>query len=296
MKTALLALAVSLAPPLVAQDAEAPRELPPVEAPPAMESRLEGRFERDLKRLRNSNAERRAETEAEIVEYGRAAIPGLVDSLHTDHEGLGEGLVTCLTALVDLRDRELVASHATSRHVYARAFAARAGGELGLDVTLDPLADLLDDPSTLVRIEAALALTANGREAGLDELGRHFTQVEERALAALSGVHGAGDHGPLVTLLEIDPQREREQPEEAAAERRAAVRMLQAIGDVPAVRALGGALGDPHNLVQRDAIDALRAICEDAEPFSGRSIFEQLGEVQRLEKVAATWTPSDGEG
>lgn len=304
MKTALTALALSLAlgslapaAPTAAQDAaRAPvDELPAVEAPPELPSRYATKFDRALKRLRNSNADKRAKTEAELIEYGRAAIPGLISKLHTDHEGLGEGLLACLEAVVDLRDRELVAAHADSEHLYGRAFAARAGGALGVLETLDPLEPLLDDASPLVRVEAALALARNGREEGLDVLALNFETAEARVLEALAGISGAGDHGPLVDLLALDARRQREEPDVAAAERRAAVRMLHAIGDLPAVRALGTALDDPHNLVQRQAIDAVRDVCEGAEPFSGRSIFEQVGEVERLKDVAAKWTPPEGD-
>ncbi len=291
---ALLVLALATPGAVMAQDGpDAPVDLPMVEEPPELADNLRTRFDRSLKRLRNSNAEKRAKTEQEIVEYGRGAIPGLIDKLHTDHEGLGEGLVTCLTELVDLRDRELVASHATSEHVYARAFSARAGGKLGLGWTLKPLEQLLEDERLLVRVEAALALVRNGHADGLPVLALNFEDERPRVLAALPGIKNHGDHGPLLALLRIDEKRQREEPDKAAAERRAAVSMLRAIADVPAVRALGESLNDPHNLVQREAIDAVREICEDKGPFSGQSIFQQLSEVKRLQAVAKTWVPKD---
>jgi len=275
-----------------------PREddLPPVEAPPELSTMEEQKAKRAIKNLRNSNAQRRAAVEEQVIAFGRGAIPLLIDASTTDHEGKQAGIVRCLVELADLRDRELVAAQVTSERAVLRRFAAREAAQTALPALLDLLPELLEDGDPEVRTEAALALVRNGREAGLSALADAFVEdgteaLRERILAALDGIVGEGSHRALVDRLHVDERREREDPEGAAAERRAAVAMLRAIGDGAAVKALGTALDDSHNVVQRDAIDALRDIIEDAPPFEGQSIFQQINEVKRLKDVVRRYRP-----
>ncbi len=282
--------------------------LPAVEAPPTIERAKRQKLVRAVKRLRNSSAERRRETEQEIIAFGRAALPVLLDAAVTPHEGQQAGLVECLSELADARDRELAAAALTSPHPTLRRFGARFAGELGTEELLDAATALLDDDDQTARIEAALALVSRGRDSGLlplievfdtgwhpdAEVSPHKQQPgqqppespwQARILEALPGVAGKGSHKRLTWRLTIDPQREQEEPAEAANERLAAVRMLHAIGDRASQRAIAGALDDPHNLVQRAAIDGLRDLAEDSGPFDGGSIFEQLNEVKRLKQL-----------
>ncbi len=293
--TAELTLAAPAAVPLppsaigVAQEAEPGNpELPPVEAPPELEARLAPKFERALKRLRNSKAGPRAATEAEIIGYGRGTIPDLLEATTTDHAGLSAGLVFCLTELVDLRDRDIVAEALHSERPVMRRFGARATGKLGTEPLVAELPPLLEDDDDGVVVEAALALATQGSDAGLGELALRYgdPELKPRVLAALPGVKGSGDHRALRMLLVIDERREREEPDVAAAERQAAVEMLHAIGDDSAINSLTRALEDSHNVVQRAAIDALRDLLEDSGPFDGKSIFQQLREVERLRDLA----------
>ena len=92
-------------------------------------------------------------------------------------------------------------------------------------------------------------------------------------------------------MLTIDQKREREEPEVAAKERIAAVAVLHAIGDKPAQVLLMQTLEDHHNVVQRDAINALRDLLEQQPPMQGGSIFQQIKEVERLRKV---WKEKEG--
>lgn len=311
----LLCLALPCAahpgPALPTQDAPKPdADLPALEAPPELERKVLQKFQRALKRLRNSNAARRAATEQEIIGFGRGTIPGLMAETHTDHDGLADGLVTCLAALVDLRDRDLVAASLDSEHAVARRFAAAAVGKLGTDALVEAVEPLLEAEDPRIRLEAALSLVRRGREIGLVELALQYggeqdeekpdskprrssarssatksPTIQERVLAQLPGLKNRGDHRPLRQLLKLDKERQQEEPDVAARERLAAVEMLHAIGDGASVGALAIALEDPHNVVQVRAIDALRELLEDAGPFEGRSIFQQLTEVKRLKEV-----------
>jgi len=263
-------------------------ELPPPEPPPELSRLDRARLERALKTLRNSNAERRRATEQDIVEIGRGAIPELVDAATTDHEGKIDGLVTCLVALATIDDRELVAESLDSELVALRRFAVRKVGELGLPSHLDALEARLEDEDEDVRLSAGLALVANEREAAVTALVPHLDGPRrDEILRAVAGLRGAGPHTALRAMLSVDKQREKRDPEGYADERRAVVAILHEIGDDAAVAGLARALDDPHNVVQRDAIDALRDLVEDKGPFEATSIFQQIKEVERLKALVA---------
>jgi len=262
------------------------QDLPPVEPPPALTAAQQQSLEREIAKLRNNNAEPRGKTEAGIIALGRGAIPALMAECHTLHAGQQAGLVTCLLALADIRDRDLVAQSLAAPQVPLRRFAARKAGELKLPEQIDKLAPLLADADEAVRTEAAIALVANGREDGLAVAVIALPGPQhERVRAALRGVANKGPHAGVAAMLKIDPKREREEPEVAAKERLAAVDVLHAIGDKPALVLLVGALEDHHNLVQREAINALRDLLEQQGPMDGSSIFQQIKEVERIKKV-----------
>jgi HEAT repeat protein len=264
----------------------AAQDAPPVQPPPTLEPAKVQALQRDIDKLRNNNVEGRTKTEAVVIEYGRGAIPFLVEQAHTRHEGQQAGLVNCLLALADMNDRELVASSLTSEHVTLRRFAARKAGELELPALLDALPPLLKDADEEVRTEAALALVAHGNEAGLPVATFALTgPLRDRARAAIRGVAGKGKHENIGALLVIDPKREREEPDVASKERLAAVDVLYAIGDDASIALLVTALDDHHNLVQRAAINALRDLLEQQGPMVGSSIFQQIKEVERLKEV-----------
>jgi HEAT repeat protein len=260
--------------------------LPPVEPPPALSAVDTEKVKRAVTKLRNDSDKHRHAAEADVVAFGRGAIPYLLDASTTDHAAMQDAILNCLAAVVDLRDRELVAGQLASERALLRRFAARAAGQLALPPLLDGLPPLLSDPDGIVRLEAALSLVANGREAGLGVATLAFTGPDkERVIVALAGVAGKGDHGPVAALLVIDPKREKRDPDGASKERLAAVQILHAIGDPAAVALLLRALDDKHNVVQRAAIDALRDILEGKQPLETSSIFQQLNEVKRLKEV-----------
>lgn len=286
------------APARAADDAatEAAGDLPPVEPPPELDARQQAKLDRAIDKLRNSNAERRAKTEEDVIAFGRGAIPALLDAASTTHEGKQAGLVVCLAALVDLRDREIVAQSLASEEVVRRRFAAVAAGKLGLPDQLDALAPRLSDEDEIVRIEAALSLVTHGREEALPHLiAVYDSDWQPRVLAALPGVVDKGDHGALVARLDADPERQQLDPDAVAAEQLATVNMLHAIGDQHAIIALRRALDISNNLVQRGAINALRDILEDKPPLEAGSIFAQVAEVERLKQLGAgSRSPRDG--
>ncbi|GJM20782.1 MAG: hypothetical protein DHS20C15_06970 [Planctomycetota bacterium] len=298
--TALCAFAAPLAH-MVAQDAAADDELPPVSAPPELRGHIEQKLARSIKSLRNSNPEARAKYEKQVIGYGRAALPLLIEACSTDHEGKQAGLLLCLETLVELQDRELVAAQVASEHALLRRFAARTAGRWLWPPLIEALPPLLDDPAPEVREDAALSLLAAGNNAGLAVLllqateptGRDVTEeqvtraaaLKARVLQVLPGLAERGDHRLLRDALIFDAGLHRDDPAGHAATRRTAVQMLAAVGDHAAIVAIHGALDDSHNLVQRDAIDALRRLLEGKGAFEGGSIFAQINEVKRLKEL-----------
>jgi len=297
----LLGFALLVAPSFAAAQTPDDPELPAVEAPPELRAHLEVKLARSIKALRNSNPEARAKYEQQVVEYGRAALPLLIEACSTDHEGKQDGLLFCLEQLADLRDRELVAAQVESEHALLRRFAARAAGRWLWPPLVESLPPLLDDADPGVRQEAALSLLAAGRDTGLAVLVEQATEptgdratdeqraradaVKQRVLAVLPGLAEHGDHRVLRDALRFDPELHRDDAAAHASTRRTAVQMLAAVGDRVAVAALFDALDDTHNLVQRDAIDGLRRLLENKEPFDGGSIFAQINEVKRLKEL-----------
>ena len=276
-----LLMSALLALPAAGQADAAPA--PPPELPVAKAQALE----REVAKRRNNSDTGRAKTEAEIIAYGRGAVPLLVKAGHTTHEGQRRGLANCLLAVTTADDHPLVAELLASPHIALRRFAARKAGELARAELLEPLHPLLQDADEAVRVEAAIALMANGDEAGLPVAAPAMTgPLRERVRVALKGVAGKGRHENVGAMLTIDPQREREEPSVTSKERLAAVDLLHAIGDKAAIDWLLRALDDSHNVVQRNAINALRDLLEQQVPMEGNSVFQQIKEAERIKEVA----------
>lgn len=279
-----------------AQD-EAP-SLPPTEAPPALTAVQEQKLDRALGKLRQNDAGRRAPAEAEVIAFGRGALPALEQATTTDHVGLMAGLQRCLVSLADLRDRELLERAATSERVVLRRFAAEAAGRLAWPAFHERLPALLADADGDVSLLAALSLAQVGREEGLGRMvdawvaGRAAEGGSDRWSApiqsALAGLAGKGPHIALIARLTPDKQLEKEDPRASAEIRLAAVAMLRLLADEAAVRGLGKALEDSHNLVQQAAIDAVRQLVEGQPPFQGAT-FQQIKELERLRLVMKSW-------
>jgi hypothetical protein len=269
-----------------AQDSEEDRGLPPPEPPPPLSASKESSLGRAIKSLRASNAKARAKTEAKVIAFGRGAIPYLLAQAFTDHEGQRAGLVTCLVAVADLRDRNLVTLCLTHEWITARRFGARKAGDFALPEQLDALVPLLDDEDEVVRIETALSLVSNGRPEGLATLVPQLrSDWRPRVLVALPGISGQGTHRSVADMLVIDPRRERDDPEGSTNTRLNAVELLHVIGDEAARGLLVRALDDKHNVVQREAINSLRDLLEQQGPMKTPSIFQQINEVKRLKQV-----------
>lgn len=283
-------------------------QLPEAEAPPELSASQQQQLQRALKRLASSKQAAREAACEDVVAFGRGALPALLTEGATRHEHKLPAVTGCLVRLADARDWPLVQAQLDSEHLALRRFAAIKAGQLALPPLLEALPPLLADDDALVRREAALALAAHGDKRALEPLvaawvgtiarapaGHGLTPgapapapteedlaLRERIRASLTGLKDQSSLSALTRHLEVDPLRDREDPAGAAAERRAAVAMLRAVGDKWALRGLARALDDPHNLVQRDAIDALRDLLEGQGPFEGGSIFAQINEVKRL--------------
>lgn len=266
---------------------DASRGSPPaVEDPPSLSTARRAEADRAVMSLTTTKDAVRAKAEKEILGLGRGAIPALVAGAATSHEGRQGSIARCLLQLVDDRDRRLVEDALQSEHVALRRFAAAAAGRIGTVRLIEALPARLTDEDAEVRLEAALSLVDHGREDGLPLLVQAFDDTtRERILPRLAGLADGSRQDALRARLTIDEQRMRLEPEVANAERRAAVAMLAAIGDKQAIHGLSIALDDPNSLVQLDAIDALRRLVEDAEPFGASSIFAQIKEVERLKGV-----------
>ena len=266
--------------------------LPPIEPPPALSAMEAEKLKRAIKKLRNDNAKYRHAAEQEVIAFGRGAIPLLEEAATTKDEAMMDALVNSLCGVADARDRDRVESNLASQLIPLRRFAAREAGDIGLPELLDRIIPLLGDADRPTQVEAALSLVRNGREEGLAVLtlaygGSYGPGWDDRVLAALPGIANKGPHLEAATLLTIDPEREKAEPDVASNERLAAVKLLHAIGDPAATALLVRALDDHHNVVQREAINALRDLLEHKGPLEASSIFQQLNEVKRLKDVAS---------
>ena len=274
-----------------------PGALPPIEAPPKLSNLDAEKCKRSIKKLRNDNAKYRHAAEQEVIAFGRGAIPLLEEAATTKDDGMMDAIVNSLCGVADARDRDRVEADLTNQLVPLRRFAARKTGDIGLPEMLDRLIPLLGDTDRPTQVEAALSLVHNGREEGLAVLtlaygGSYGDGWGDRVLAALPGIANKGPHAEVAKLLEIDPQREKEEADKASNERLAAVKLLHAIGDPAATALLVRALDDHHNVVQREAINALRDLLEHQGPLEASSIFQQLKEVERIKAVAAGKKPA----
>jgi len=280
---------------LFAQDRDT--ELPAVEDPPTLSGPDGAKLTREIKKLRNSHVKKRGESEAKVIAYGRGALPRLM-AMKTDHAGMLDGLHTCMVTLVDARDRLLVAEALTDDRTSMRAFGVDAAAKLGTPDLIAALPARLADEDATVRLKAALGLAQHGREDGLGGLVDAWVagQSEEKGadrwnveiLAACEGLRGAGRHEELVARLEPDKLLEKTDPRASAAIRIAAVDLLRHIGDEAAVQGLRRALEDSHNLVQQNAINAVRDVVEDQPKFQGAT-FQQIRELERLRDLLRTW-------
>ena len=266
--------------------------LPPIEPPPALSAMEAEKLKRAIKKLRNDNAKYRHAAEQEVIAFGRGAIPLLEEAATTKDEAMMDALVNSLCGVADARDRDRVEANLASQLIPLRRFAAREAGDIGLPELLDRIIPLLGDADRPTQVEAALSLVRNGREEGLAVLtlaygGSYGPGWDDRVLAALPGIANKGPHLEAATLLTIDPEREKAEPDVASNERLAAVKLLHAIGDPAATALLVRALDDHHNVVQREAINALRDLLEHKGPLEASSIFQQLNEVKRLKDVAS---------
>lgn len=315
--TCAVALSLALvggASPLAAQDNplhELARDLPMVEAPPELSALQEQKLGRAIKKLRNSNATKRAELEDDVIAVGRGALNALAEAATTDHPGKMAGLQRCLFELVDLRDRLWVADAMESELVVMRRFAAQAAGKLITEALHSGLTKLLDDADDVTATLAALSLTRNGDESALGVLVETYLAAQAKPSSdkssrssrkeadkgddwtpaiteALAHLYGAGNHQALLDRLKVDEMLEKDDPQASSAVRLAAVAMLKIIGDEAAVRGLGRALNDHHNIVQQESINALRALIEDKPPFEGAT-FQQIRELERLKDVLKRW-------
>ncbi|MGQ0553557.1 MAG: HEAT repeat domain-containing protein [Planctomycetota bacterium] len=269
-------------------------DLPAIEAPPPLPKVDIPKLERAIPKLRSESADYRAKVEREIIGLGRGALPELAKSAVTKDAFQQEGLVNCLAALADLRDRDFVQSSLTSAVVPLRRFAARKVGDYGRAVPelIEQLLPVLNDADESARTEAALSLLRCGRDEGLRQAALVFdTAWKDRVLAALPGVANQGAHDSAAALLVIDPKREKEDAAGAAKERLAAVQLLATIGDPASQKLLVRALDDKHNLVQRAAINALRRLLEGQGELKTISTFDQIKELERLKKVWAERKP-----
>ena len=306
---ALLAAVVLLAGPLApaagAQDA--PEGLPAAEEPPELSKSKAQKLARALKKLSATKPAARDKAREQVVAFGRGAIGPLLDEAATTNPVKQESVTLCLIELVDVADWITVERCASREEVALRRFAARKAGELPLPHLEETLVELLADDDAEVRLEAAIAVTALGSDRALGALadsyvplhralaageGDEAEQAEaadttERIRAALAGLDDGADVRDLVARLKSDPMEQKADPEGTAVERMAAVALLRAVGTDAAVRGLTTALDDSHNIVQRDAINALRHVVEGAGPYSGASIFQQINEVKRLKEVLA---------
>lgn len=260
---------------------------PALEPPPELSVTVRNKVTRALKKFTSKKEQARASQVETVLEAGRGAVPLLVEHAETTSEEKQAEVAHCLTVLADGRDRFEIEDWLESEHVALRRAGATLAGRIATERLVRGLPRLLEDEDAAVRFETALSLAATGQDDGVDVLVERFDEsTAARIVEAAAGLAGTGSHSRLRKHLIVDEEAAKRDPHAAALPRRAAVAMLEGIGDRAAISALSKVLDDPHSLVQLDAIDALRKLLEDAEPFNATSIFAQIKEVERLKGLA----------
>ncbi|MCC6475331.1 MAG: HEAT repeat domain-containing protein, partial [Burkholderiales bacterium] len=152
---------------------------------------------------------------------------------------------------------------------WVRVRAADALGAIGGPAVIEAVLGLLGDPDEFMRRTAVEILNTTKDERAFQHLVRALGDadwwVRERAVDALGNLGDARAVPHLARLLRSDSQ--------AAP---AAIRALAALGDPAAVDDLIEILASPDPAVQREALEALRAL---ATPAHAEAIRRALGEL-----------------
>jgi HEAT repeat protein len=277
------------------------------------EERVRGAAARALGRLRETRAvapllralerERLVAAGEALVEMNEAlALPGLIACLEEPGKGpaidailrFGNRAVSLLVAA--LRAPRLVEGREPSTSTERRACCAEMLGRLHAREALDPLVAVLDDPSSAVRTEAALAVAAIAVEPPqqlaerlAEVLGDRDLERQARAEEALGRV---GPHALSALLRTAQGRVGKDEPPISSGARLAAVKLLERLHEPEIVPALAPLLdeGDPRLRVAvlrtlaaqgEQAAEALRRASKDRVRFvrdAARRGLERIGE------------------
>jgi len=279
MKTLALALLTLLAAPAVLDDVER------LDAWPALEKDQKTLVKTDVARLRKARTpEMEDEARSGLIAVGAGAAPALLAALGKEKDEAARARLTdVLDHVTGAAHTRLLAAEFGAKSTPLRRYALRraalfpdpgtlTAAEAALTRAREPGRGKEPDPGDV--LAAALAATAAGSLAGLDELrasARDDWAAEGAALrAAAAGVKGKAATDRLLPGLEG-----------TRAERIAALGLLGVAGTNAALASIAPFLDDDDTGLRIGAINALRGIVDGDPPLPRLSAFDAIEVAQK---------------
>jgi len=247
---------------------------PPI---PPLSATDKEKAKRFLTFLKRSDPEKRRSYEDKMVALGRGVIPLLLEKAETTHKHQSGAIARCLTRLLDVKDRELLATLAKSKKAGLRMLVVIKYASTPKEEDKETLKTFLDDSVSEIRLEASLGLVRLGDPAGIKEivinLAACTNATKRQALTAdlpnLKGKVYSSHFRSLATKHEDHEVR------------KATLEVIVAIGDKRVKDVLGLALKDDHNLVKGAAVNALRKLLKGQEPVTFPTVFDLVDAVEK---------------
>ena len=261
---------------------------PKLEEWPELAKDARGRARKELARLRKARTpEMGAEAHEALVEIGAGAAPGLLTALGKEKDPAArKRLVTTLDAIAGAAHTRLLVPYFSDESEALRLWSLACASRFP-DPGTRPAAEAawaaLDDekrrtpPSDEERLSSALAVTASGSTAALDELvaraGDGWGELAPRASVALVGAKGEAATDHLVPIVKT-------------GERFRALGALRLVGycgtqNTGLVIALKNRLNEDDNTLRIAAINALRGVMDGDPPLEKLSVFDSIEEAKK---------------
>jgi len=233
-----------------------------------------------IRSFMNKNPKKRRKFEQDMIKFGRAAIPYMLDNANVKKAEQQECIYNCLFELMDEQDVETLKTTCyQSKHEIMKRLAVCKIASFEKPSHLNFLKFATKDKDPVLRLEAALGLVAIKDASGVGEIIMKVSEnkrtTPKRLLANMPRLKGKAYESMFTPYLV-----KHENPDV----RRSAVKVLLAINDINLKRIIGKALEDPHNLVKTEAVNALRQLVNKEKPKSYRNVFELVEEVNKWKK------------
>ncbi len=244
---------------------------------PELSRREQTQVKQTCDQLRKTGkAERIADLEQRLQQFGAGAAPLLIDRLSDMRKNINAPLQRVLEHLVTDADAPLLARRAQDDRLAIRRYVVGRLERTGNRDMLPVFRHALGDDDDEVRLAAVLGITRCGDTAALPQLLEHciadWHAVRARAEPALAGVKGRAAAEWLATPLSDDSE-----PRKVAA-----LRMLRVAGDRQSTALIAPLLDSENHNLKRAAINALRGIVDGDPPLDKLSVFQAI-------EMAKTW-------